>query len=58
LPYRLFGWMELAEALRHFLLWTLTPEGGSAPKYLDAVRFIPLPTFIRALSEKQISRIQ
>src|ERR1700761_5575321 len=46
-----------AEALRHFLLWTISADGGNAPKYLDAVGFIPLPTFIRALSENQINRI-
>ena len=33
-------------------------EGGNAPKYLDAVGFIPLPDFIRALSEKQINLIK
>jgi phosphate transport system substrate-binding protein len=47
-----------ADALRHFLLWALSPEGGSAPKYLDAVGFVPLPDFIRALSENQINRIK
>jgi phosphate transport system substrate-binding protein len=46
-----------ADALRHFLLWAISVEGGNAPKYLDAVRFIPLPNFIRALSENQIERI-
>ena len=46
-----------AAAIRHFLLWTIAIEGGNAPKYLDAVEFIPLPDFIRALSENQINRI-
>ncbi len=49
---------ETAAALRNFLLWAMAPEGGNAPKYLDAVGFIPLPTFIRALSEKQIDLIK
>jgi phosphate transport system substrate-binding protein len=49
---------ENAEALRHFLLWAISSDGGNAPKYLDAVGFIPLPTFIRALSENQIDRIK
>jgi len=40
------------------LLWAVAPEGGNAAKYLDAVGFIPLPTFIRALSEKQIDLIK
>jgi phosphate transport system substrate-binding protein len=46
-----------AAAIRHFLVWSLSLEGGNAPKYLDAVGFIPLPDFIRGLSEDQIKRI-
>ncbi len=46
-----------ADAVRQFLLWAVSIEGGSAPKYLDTVQFIPLPDFIRALSENQINRI-
>jgi len=49
---------ETAAALRHFLLWAISPGGGNAPKYLDAVGFIPLPDFIRALSENQINLIR
>jgi phosphate transport system substrate-binding protein len=52
------GNSQTAEALRHFLLWAISAEGGNAPKYLDTVGFIPLPTFIRALSENQIDRIK
>jgi phosphate transport system substrate-binding protein len=47
-----------ADALRRFLHWAVSVQGGNAPKYLDAVGFIPLPTFIRALSENQIDRIR
>jgi phosphate transport system substrate-binding protein len=46
-----------AAAIRRFLLWSISVEGGNAPKYLGAVQFIPLPDFIRALSENQINRI-
>jgi phosphate transport system substrate-binding protein len=49
---------ETADALRGFLRWVVSPEGGNAPKYLDPVGFIPLPTFIRALSEKQIDLVK
>jgi phosphate transport system substrate-binding protein len=49
---------ETAVALRKFLLWAISLTGGHAPKYLDAVGFIPLPDFIRALSEKQINLIK
>jgi len=47
-----------AAAIRNFLLWAVAVEGGNAPKFLDAVHFIPLPDFIRALSENQINRIR
>jgi phosphate transport system substrate-binding protein len=49
---------EIAAALRNFLRWAVSAEGGNAAKYLDAVGFIPLPTFIRALSENQIDLIK
>jgi phosphate transport system substrate-binding protein len=49
---------DTAAALRRFLLWTIALEGGNAAKYLDPVGFIPLPDFIRLLSEKQINAIQ
>lgn len=47
-----------SDALRHFLLWAISADGGNAPKYLDTVGFIALPTFIRALSENQINLIK
>ncbi len=47
-----------AAALKRFLLWAVSLEGGNAPKYLDAVGFIPLPDFIRALSENQINSLK
>src|SRR6202012_3360456 len=46
-----------AAALRRFLLWSVSLDGGDAAKYMDAVGVIPLPDFIRALSENQIKRI-
>jgi phosphate transport system substrate-binding protein len=49
---------EAAAALRDFLLWSIAVDGGNAAKYMDAVGFIPLPDFIRAMSEKQIGRIK
>lgn len=47
-----------AAALRRFLMWSVSLEGGNAPQYLGAVGFIPLPDFIRGMSENQIKRIQ
>ena len=47
-----------ADAIRHFLLWSIAVDGGNAATFLDAVGFIPLPDFIRAMSEKQVNRIK
>jgi phosphate transport system substrate-binding protein len=46
-----------AHALRHFLLWAISETGGNAQSYLKPVGFIPLPDFIRGLSEHQINEI-
>ncbi len=46
-----------AAALRGFLLWAISLDGGNAGKYLDTVGFIPLPDFIRGMSEHQIGLI-
>jgi phosphate transport system substrate-binding protein len=46
-----------AAAVRQFLAWAVAVTGGNAPAYLAPVGFIPLPDFIRALSESQIDRI-
>jgi phosphate transport system substrate-binding protein len=48
----------VATAIRDFLLWSIAVDGGNATTYLDAVGFIPLPDFIRAMSEKQLRRIR
>ncbi|MGA7156162.1 MAG: phosphate ABC transporter substrate-binding protein PstS [Acidobacteriaceae bacterium] len=47
-----------AQELSNFLQWCLSPQGGSAPSFLDPVHFIPLPISIRARSEIQIAKIQ
>lgn len=47
-----------AGALRSFLGWAISQTGGNDAKYLAAVGFIPLPDFIRGLSEAQIDAIQ
>ena len=47
-----------ASALRRFLRWTISPTGGNDEKYLTRVNFIPLPDFIRGLSEAQIDQIK
>ena len=45
-----------ADALRTFLLWSISEIGGNSAKYLKPVGFIPLPDFIRGLSEAQIGQ--
>jgi phosphate transport system substrate-binding protein len=47
-----------AGAVRDFLRWAISATGGNNEKYLAPVGFIPLPDFIRGLSEAQISKIQ
>jgi phosphate transport system substrate-binding protein len=49
---------EVAAAISNFLLWCISPQGGSAASFLDPVHFIALPTSIRARSEIQIAKIQ
>lgn len=49
---------QTASAISNFLLWCISPQGGSAPSFLGPVHFIPLPTSIRARSEIQIAKIQ
>jgi len=47
-----------ASAVRAFLLWAISATGGNDAKYLGAVGFIPLPDFIRGLSEAQIKEVK
>jgi phosphate transport system substrate-binding protein len=47
-----------ASALRAFLQWAISELGGNNEKYLTPVGFIPLPDFVRGLSEAQIAKIQ
>ncbi len=47
-----------ADALRSFLLWSISEAGGNSGTYLTPVGFIPLPNFIRGLSEAQITQIK
>ena len=49
---------QVAAAISNFLLWCISPQGGSAPSFLTPVHFIALPTSIRARSEIQIAKIQ
>jgi len=48
---------QMAQEVSNFLLWCISPQGGSASSFLDPVHFIALPTSIRARSEMQIAKI-
>ena len=48
---------QVAAAIGNFLVWCISPQGGSAASFLDAVHFIALPASIRARSEIQIAKI-
>ncbi len=47
-----------ADALRTFLLWSISEIDGNSDKYLKSVGFLPLPNFVRGLSEAQIAEIK
>jgi phosphate transport system substrate-binding protein len=49
---------ELAAALRKFFTWAISPTGGNAPHFMNAVHFVPLPPAIVKLSTAQIREIQ
>jgi phosphate transport system substrate-binding protein len=48
---------QAAQAIGNFLLWCISPQGGSADSFLSPVHFIALPASIRARSEIQIAKI-
>lgn len=48
----------LAKELRIFLSWAVSPEGGNASRYLEAVHFIALPQSVVELSKEQIAKVQ
>ncbi len=49
---------QVAEQLRSFLDWCLSPDGGSAPQFMQAVNFVPLPPSVAKLSSAQIAKIK
>ena len=48
----------MAADLRAFLGWAISPDGGNAPHFMQAVGFVPLPPAIAKLSEAQIAKIK
>ncbi len=48
---------DTATALKAFLTWAISPDGGASATYLDKVHFISLPESITAKSRAQIEKI-
>lgn len=46
-----------ANALKAFLSWAISPNGGNQSQFLNAVHFLPLPPSVVRLSQKQINEI-
>lgn len=46
-----------AQALRRFLGWAVSPDGGNAPHFMEEVNFVALPPPVADLSKAQIARI-
>lgn len=48
---------SVAEALRGFLSWAISPQGGGQAQFLQKLGFVALPASVRTLSEAQIRTI-
>ncbi len=48
---------DKAAAVKRFLRWAVSANGGNSPKFLKPVNFMPLPEKAVRLTEKQIARI-
>ncbi|HTW28523.1 MAG TPA: phosphate ABC transporter substrate-binding protein PstS [Acetobacteraceae bacterium] len=46
-----------ARDVRDFLSWSIRPDGGNAPHFMNQVNFVALPAAVRRLSQKQINEI-
>ncbi len=46
-----------ADALKNFLGWAISPDGGGAPHFMQAVNFVALPPAVVKLSQDQIGKI-
>jgi len=48
---------EMAETLRHFLTWAISPHGGNARHFMEEVHFLPLPRTAAEQSARQLAKI-
>lgn len=49
---------EMAGALRDFLTWAISPNGGNSAAFMNQVHFVPLPASVSGLSAAQIAKIK
>ncbi len=49
---------QQAAAIKQFLTWAVSPQGGNALGFLKQVNFLPLPASARALTLAQIGQIR
>ncbi|MDQ2804976.1 MAG: phosphate ABC transporter substrate-binding protein PstS [Pseudomonadota bacterium] len=49
---------QTAKQLQSFLTWCLSPNGGSAANFIQAVNFVPLPESVAKLSAGQVAKMQ
>jgi phosphate transport system substrate-binding protein len=49
---------EMAKALRELFTWAISPSGGNAAHFMNAVHFVPLPSAVAKLSAAQIAEIR
>ena len=48
---------EMADTLKHFLTWAISPEGGNAQHFMTQVNFVALPPSVVKQSQTQIDKI-
>ena len=48
----------VAQGIKAFLAWTMDPNAGGAPSYVNQVQFQPLPTSVLAIAANLLSKIQ
>lgn len=48
---------DMADQLKKFLTWVISPSGGSTASLVNSVDFVPLPDDVAAKSRQQIAKI-
>jgi ABC-type phosphate transport system substrate-binding protein len=48
---------EAAQTVRDFLTWSIAADGGNDPNVLAELHFVPLPSEVRSIAQRQIGSI-